>query len=303
MHRILITGGTGFLGRFLAEELIRSDLGEVHILARAEKPHPLGAVLHLGDVANEEDVRNIMASVKPQWVFHLAADTRRSRERKIYQELHRVNVVGTKNLLEASDIFSAEAFVAVGTFEEYGPVETPFMENQEIRPVSPYGLTKARASKLVQDFGNFIFPATVLRLPVLYGPLPRKDTFMGILLEKISRGEKMPLASGREGRDFLHVADAVRALILAAKEITSCGGEIVNICSGREISLLAVVEIVENILGTSDLGAVGSFPERENELFHYVGSKEKAKKLLGWEPRISLEEGLREMLLPCRRSP
>lgn len=294
---ILVTGGSGFIGSSLVQTLENMNFGKVFIFGRggSERQNTI-----IGDIRSEKSINESISQIKPDWVFHLAANSRRYGDQG-EDEMFKVNVSGTENMLRAACDVGVKMFVSVGSFEEYGSVKTPFKENQEINPQSNYGRTKAEATEKVLSYSSKI-PAAVVRFPIVYGPNPRKDSFIGVLVEKISSMEQVPLGTGEETRDFLHISDAVSGLIAVAENIDICRGRIINICSGTATRLIDAVSLAEEIVGREGIAKIGVFPDRPGSQKDYVGSRDLAKELIGWEPKISLKEGLSDILKQYKKS-
>ncbi len=298
--RILITGGGGFLGRRLIQELLERAGVEIHIFSRSRNEYP-NLEYHQGDIRDIEDVSRVVYRVAPQWIFHLAADLRRARDARLHRELMGTNVKGTLNLLSVASEIGIKAFVTAGSFEEYGDAPVPFREDGPLRPASPYGASKAAASLLVATYGKSIMPATVMRFPVVYGENQINESFMHKVGKTLATGEVFLMSPGDQTREFLHVDDAARALLAAADNISACKGEIVNICRGEELTLLEVERLIAKVTGRSGFIEFGATPHRSNEQMRYSGANRKMKELLGFEPTVSLEEGVRKTFLEAQR--
>jgi nucleoside-diphosphate-sugar epimerase len=294
--KILITGGTGFLGKVLRRALAKNSDAQVHIISSRQRKRELHEQFHTVDIRNAGEVSQVISEVRPQWIFHLAADIRRSNDPVVHREMREINVEGTRNIVNAAIDAGVTAFVMSGSFEEYGPIETPFHEENQENPVSPYGISKLTATKIVRNAGKGQLPAAVLRFPIIYGPDGHSGSFIGKIIESAREGTSVPLASQLIGREFLHVEDAARSLIHAAENIESVEGEVINVGHGEEIALTEIIALAEKILARNDLANIGAFPLREGEQLSYVGSNEKMRNVLHFIPSISIEEGLADLL-------
>ncbi|MCG3149442.1 MAG: GDP-6-deoxy-D-mannose reductase [Verrucomicrobiae bacterium] len=263
MTSAFVTGATGFLGRHLCAAL-RARGVTVHEYRRDQ-----------GDIAAATAMCTAIGSARPDCVFHLAADTRRDVQ---LPEMFQTNVVGTQNVLQAAGDCPV---VVVGSFEEYGDCPTPFREDMAPQPRSPYGISKAIATALATARG-----ATVIRLPVVYGPGQPPESFIGGLCAARRAGKRLAMSPGEQTRDFLFVSDAVTALLLAGEKFTGCRGEIFNACTGQPVSLREVA------IQLGDIADFGALPYRENEQMRYVGDPGKIQRALGWRAKVSLSDGL-----------
>ncbi|MBX4200294.1 NAD-dependent epimerase/dehydratase family protein [Candidatus Parcubacteria bacterium] len=288
--RVFITGGTGFLGTYLARRLC-VDGHEVHLFSRHPGHGP--GNFHKGDVTDRKRLLQVVNEVRPEWIFHLAADLEREKS-QVRRETEDPNLFGAMNIISAALEVRAQALVAAGSFSEYGRARVPYEEARPIDPVSLYGLTKSWATSHIIDFGS-MWPATVLRFSVVYGKGQRKDTLLGALFSALKTNMPISLPPGEQTRDFIYIDDAVEALVLAAKKIATCRGQIINVCSGQEVKVKEVVRLVEDVSGRKGFAELGRVAYRKDEQMRYVGSTEKMKKLLQFEPKVDLEEGIRRL--------
>ncbi len=177
MTKALITGASGFIGKRLCSFLL--DRGfRVYGLARKGDNLDCKVKWHFGNIADSEVIKAVISEIKPDWIFHLAADSRREQDMSLLPEFFKVNVLGTLNVLEACGENGVSAFIFPGSFEEYGDNDVPFKETMASRPLTPYGITKAMASLMVEGYGRSGLNAAVLRLPVVYGPGQNGNFFM-----------------------------------------------------------------------------------------------------------------------------
>ncbi|MGB9553116.1 MAG: GDP-mannose 4,6-dehydratase, partial [bacterium] len=233
-------------------------------------------------------------------VFHLAAIS--SVERSILEpEITReVNVRGTLQVLLASKKHKVRRVVFISSASVYGNPETfPISEEQEPRPLSPYGATKVAGEAHTSAFFNLGFlEAVSLRLFNIFGP--RQDPaspYSGVIskfLEAAVSGRKPVLfGDGKQTRDFLFVEDACRAMLLAMEK-EGAAGQVFNIASGKETSITDLGKIILSLEG-KDFEPERK-PERPGDIRRSLASIEKAERILGWRPQVSLEEGLKKTL-------
>lgn len=306
----LVTGGAGFIGSHLVDALAsRGD--EVLVLDdfSTGKRENLAAAVDLGvtatelDITDSEGVLEAIRSFSPQRVFHLAAqiDVRKSMADPGFDV--RLNVLGTVNVLEGAARAGAERFVFTssgGTVYGEGAGredELPFTEDAPNRPDSIYGESKLAAEGYVgfysRDRG---LPGVTLRLANVYGPRQDPATEAGVVAifsQKAIDGRRPDVfGTGKQTRDYIHVADVVAALLAAD---ASDGSGPFNVGTGVETTVLELVELIAQATGRQ--GFEPEFePEREGEVLRNVLNTDRAERELGWRAERNLEDGLQETL-------
>jgi UDP-glucose 4-epimerase len=302
----LVTGGAGFIGSNIVDALLaRGDrVTVIDNLSTGKRSNLEGAVaqgatLSVTDVRDAEAVNDAVAAAAPQVVFHLAAqiDVRRSVQDPAFDAA--TNVLGTINVLEAARRAGVKRLVNTSTGGGlYGDADVlPTPEDHEIKPMAPYGQGKLAAEGYCELYTRLHGLSTVsLRYGNVYGP--RQDVhgeagvvaiFCGHLVEG-----RTPTVFGDGGqtRDWVDVADVVRANLLAANsEIVGP----VNIGNGQETSVLDLLDALRAVGGRAMAEPVFE-PERPGEVRRSCLDIRRARQDLGWEPQVTLEQGLRTIL-------
>lgn len=292
--RVLVTGGSGFIGRHLVHAL--HEVGaQVHLILRQPSPAPACHQVYIGDLRQGTFVDNVVANSSPDVVFHLAASRARSLSREAFSEAIDINIIGSLNLLEGlSHTYGIKRVVMLGTAEEYGRGPVPFREDVRESPVSAYSLSKICATHLAQVMAQTMeLPVTVLRPSVAYGPGQREDMFLPALICALLRGERFPMTAGEQTRDFIYIADLVEALCMAGLDNTTAG-EVINIGGGRATKISDLVDKVELMTQSQGMARRGAVQYRPGEAMQYLLDISKATRLLGWCPSTSLEQGLQQ---------
>jgi UDP-glucose 4-epimerase len=303
--RTLVTGGAGFIGSNLVDSLLdRGDdvtvLDDLSTGRRVNLDGALaaGATLAEVDVRDSTAVGAVFAEARPELVFHLAAqiDVRKSVEDPYFDAS--VNVGGTANVLEAARVAGSGRVVFISTggalYGEGADKQLPLPESTPIAPLSGYGTSKWGAEAYLGLFERLFGLSTMaLRLGNVYGP--RQDPlgeagvvaiFCGLLT---SGGVPTVYGDGSQTRDYIYVGDVVAAALAAgASEV----GGAVNIGTGREASVLDIVEILAELAGRDDF--VPEFaPARPGEVQRISLDASLAERELSWAPGTTLEQGLR----------
>jgi len=293
--RVLVTGGSGFIGSALVERLVgRGD--EVYCtLLPGDEASNLAAVrdqvcILRADLADRSAVERAVREARPDVVYHLAAvgvtDIRVDPALAV-----RVNVEGALYLLLALD-GNYRAFVNTGTCHEYGSNEPPFREEQDPRPELPYAITKSAVWRFCRRFyATRGWPIVTVRPFGVYGPRQGDRAFIPSCIAAALAGRAFKMTGGEQQRDVIYVGDVVEGFLCAADTPAAAGGTF-NLCTGREVPLHQIAaQIVERIGGQAAI-LRGALPYRTAEIWHMVGDNTRARKVLGWTPRISLAEGL-----------
>lgn len=315
--KALVTGGRGFIGSFLVEQLLQNEC-KVRCLLR-NKGRRLGWLCGLdiesyeGEITNLDSLADAVQGV--DYVFHLAGATKANSIKEFYE----INAEGTKNLLEATQYFNREIkrFVFVSSLAAAGPSQgrQPVTELASPKPVSHYGKSKLKAEQVTWSYSKGI-PITIIRPPSVYGPRDR-DIFR--YFKYTQQGRRFILTGGPRYSSFIYVKDLVQGILLAAEKEEAIG-EIYYLSDDQPYSwdyfgdVLAQVLKVEprkivvpaqlaffvslgfdlfsKITGVPTLFNLDKY--RELKQTHWICDNSKAKQELSFKPRYSLEKGIRE---------
>jgi UDP-N-acetylglucosamine 4-epimerase len=303
---ILVTGGAGFIGSHIVDRLLNEGF-KVRVLDNLSTGEKKNLAQHQnkktfqfieGDIRNFELVKKTVKGVNA--VIHEAALVSVTRSVETPLLSNEINVTGTLNLLKASVDAHVKRFVLASSCAVYGDTETlPNHEELAPKPLSPYAVDKLAAENYAKIFYNVYGLETVsLRYFNVYGPRQKYGPYSGVISNIINRllENKPPTiyGDGEQTRDFLNVKDVVEANMLALSNRKAVG-EVFNISTGEPITINKLTEIVQKIMGKSFLKPVHAEP-RPGDIKHSYGDITKARRNLGYEPRIQLEKGLNELV-------
>ena len=305
---VLLTGATGFVGANLARRLLREGC-QVHLLVRRE--HATWRLQGIGDQVQFHQVEltdragldRLIAQVRPEWIFHLAAYGAYSWQAGV-QQMIQTNVTGTANLVEACARIGFAAFVNTGSSSEYGAKDHPPAEDEALEPNSHYACTKAAATLLCRytaQSRNLHLPT--LRLYSVYGPYEDPGRLFPALIRKGLQGELPPLVSPDTMRDYVYVEDVCEAYLLAATHPGQTPGAIYNVGTGVQTSMGQLVELARKTLGIAVEPRWGSMPARSWDTSVWVANNRQIWEGLGWQPRTSLAEGFSQTVEWFRQHP
>ncbi len=300
--RVAVTGAAGFIGSHLSERLLAAGHEVVGVdcfsdyYQRARKEQNL-ETSRSSDRFRFEAADLVDADLAPlldgaDVVYHLAGQPGvRPSWGNQFDRYVRDNVIATQRLLEALKDAPIKRFVFAGSSSVYGDAERfPTKETALPRPVSPYGVTKLAAEHLTHLYTrNFGIPAVSVRYFTVYGPRQRPDMAFSRFMEAMIAGEDIEVfGDGEQTREFTYVSDAVDGTIKAST--ADVVGEIFNLGGGSRVTVNKVLATLEEISGLSIRRQ--NLPAALGDPRHTGASINLARERLGWEPRVSLREGL-----------
>jgi len=291
MTRVLVTGGSGFIGSHIVEKLKEKGY---EVLSLDIEIGDDTSVFHFGNICHYDNVKRCFSGFLPEYVIHCAAKARIQPSLSDPVITYWTNVLGTVNILEACRRFRVKKIIYSGSSSVYGNnTKMPLKETMRPKPLNPYAYSKLMAEMAISQYvKNFGLKATILRYFNVYGPRQPSEgqyaTVIGIFLRQLKNNEPFTIVpDGYQRRDFTWVGDIVNANILAMESDKTGDGEVINIGSGKNYSILEVADII----GGKDYPRVFIEP-RIGEARVTLADISKAKKMLGWEPKIPLEKGI-----------
>jgi len=301
-EKILVTGGTGFVGINLVRHLV--ELGqEVVVWGRAElETSSLKELKHKIkfvkiNLLEEVAVKESLLKINPSFIVHLAVNNESKRDPQLIKSLIQDNCESALNIYNAArELKTLKGIIVMGSAAENEQNQTPFDEEQKEKPASPYGLSKLFQTKLSDYFFRMhSLPIIVLRPTQGYGPYQSKG-LISYIITKCLDNETIDTTFGEQPKDFVYIKDIVRAITLIMENPLPVLGEKVNISTGRETKLKDLILLIKALTHSSSVINFGAMPYRDGEGMHFFASNKKAKNLLGWEPEYSLEQGLKETI-------
>lgn len=287
-RRVLVTGGSGFIGRHAVKQLAAAG-ATVRVVDLQPHPDPSVDVVQ-GDIADAAVMDAALAGGF-DGVIHLAAVTSVLRSVEQPELTFQTNVAGTHRVLEASRAAGVGAVVFSSTNAVTGPMEAPVItEGARMRPLTPYGATKAAGEMLMSAYtSSYGIRCTALRLTNAYGPgMQAKDSIVARLMRAIRLGKTFDVyGDGKQVRDYVHVSDIIDAALLALTDARWQGPTIIG--SGSSISVLDVVEEVRRVTGAElPIQHVAAKP---GEMPAVIVDPSRARES-GWSPRYDFTSGI-----------
>jgi GDP-4-dehydro-6-deoxy-D-mannose reductase len=307
----LITGISGFVGSHLADLLLKEGhtvYGIIRWRSNTKNIDHIKDKLHLieADIKDAASIHNVIKEIRPDYIFHLAAQSFVKASWDYPAETLDTNIRGQVNILEAirQSGFKPRILIA-GSSEEYGlvkPEETPICENNPLRPMSPYGVSKVAQDLLAQQYWmSYKIPVIITRAFNHEGP-KRGDVFVTSTFAKqialIESGKQKPIikvGNLESFRDFTDVRDMVRAYLLAIQKCDP--GEPYNICSGVKIKINDLLDMFLNMSTVDNIKIEHDESKmRPSDVPVLLGDCSKFRKKTGWDVSISLEQTMHDIL-------
>jgi dTDP-glucose 4,6-dehydratase len=300
--RLLVTGAAGFIGsnfaRYWLDQHPDDDVVALDLLTYAGDPRNLDQLdvrLVEGDIGDLELVESLLADQEIEVVVNFAAESHNSLAVIDPGRFFRTNVLGTQTLLEAAHRQGVKRFHHVSTCEVYGDLpldsDEAFTEESPYRPRTPYNASKAAADHAVHAYSEtFGLPVTITNCSNNYGPRQFPEKVIPLFLTNALDDRELPLyASTQNRREWLHVDDHCRAIELVLERGRE--GETYNVGSGLERSIEEIADLVLELTGKPE-SLKTIVPDRPGHDRRYLLDSSKLRRELGWQPRISFEEGL-----------
>jgi UDP-glucuronate 4-epimerase len=306
---VLVTGGAGFIGSHLIEKLLSENKNIIcfdnfnnYYEPKIKLSNIAGCmgnpnfVLIEGDIRDTDSLNSLFKTHNITEVVHLAAraGVRPSLEHPmLYQD---VNVKGTINLLEIVRIYGVRNFVFGSSSSVYGiNSKVPFNENDKIdKPVSPYAATKRAAELLCFTYHHlYDIPITCLRFFTVYGPRQRPDMAIHKFTRLIDQGKEITMfGDGKSKRDYTYVADIIDGIVTAL--YNPFGFEIFNLGDSKTVELQYLVSLIEKNLDKKAI--IKRLPDQPGDVPITYADISKASDLLGYQPKVSIEEGIEKFV-------
>jgi UDP-glucose 4-epimerase len=300
--RVLVTGAGGFIGSHVTRMLLEGGAEVYAMSASVSSLLPvrladIAADIRIveANVADRTAMESMARTVRPELVAHLAAFTHVGKSFQRVDESLVTNIHGTVNLLLALG-GDYERFVYTGTSEIYGDVPVPFREDGQVKPISPYSVSKYAGERYSLMFHEaYEWPIVCLRPFNAYGPWQTPDRIIPEIILTALRREELLTTEGRQTREFNYVTDLAAGFV-AALGARGAEGEVINLGCGEDIAIRDLTVKVLELMGNPIEPKIGALPHRPTEIWAMYCDNTRARELLGWQPTHTLEQGLAETI-------
>ena len=296
-EKILITGGSGFIGRSFLR-ILAHNRKKAFVFTRSIKTLKLPEI-NRGliepfeiDLCDQVKVEKWLTTHRPDKIVHLAGATQHKDASG--QTCNELNWKATKGFFEVLARIDVKKVITIGTADEYGNQNTPQNEQMPLQPQTAYAESKARANEFALELHRTCkFQAVILRIFTAYGAGQPPQMFLSQLIRSALGGKEFNMTDGRQKRDYIYVDDAARAIYAALLE-ENIAGKSFNVGTGQAYSLRDVAEKTWKMCGAErKLLKIGARPKPLGESFDTQADISAAIRELGWTPQTSLDEGLR----------
>ena len=291
---ILILGGSGFIGTHLLRKCINEGLDCVCVslkntntLEKNEKVNYLKL-----DINNHIKVKELLGDKEFDYIVNLSGYINHINFFEGGRDIFNTHSTGLLNILQAVNLKKIKRVVQIGSSDEYGNLESPQNELMRELPFTPYSLAKLTCTNMLQMlYRTEKLPVVILRLFLVYGEGQDFNRFLPQVIKGCLLNEKFPTTKGQQIRDFCYVGDIVEGIFKSLITEEKVLGEIFNIASGDPIKIRTIIDKIVSITG-SGTPLYGERKYREGESMSLYANIDKARKLLNWEPKINIDDGL-----------
>jgi len=294
---VLVLGGTGFIGSHLIRRCSEIGFKCVSLsLKRNFIKENLNNVSYLNiDIRDFSELNKALKDIKFDYVINLSGYINHASLFHNGIDTYNTHFQGLLNIISSINLNHVKKFIQIGSSDEYGNTQAPQNERTREDPITPYSLAKLSCTNLLKMLHKTEgLPIVVFRLFLVYGEGQKIDRFLPYIIKSCLRKEKFLTSYGDQIRDFCYVGDIIDG-ILASFTNQEVNGNIINLASGIPISIRSIIyKVVENVgYGEPQFGKI---KYRLQENMRLYADIEKAKKLLNWEPKVNLDEGLEKTI-------
>jgi nucleoside-diphosphate-sugar epimerase len=292
--RVLVVGGSGFIGAALVRRLLKLKAEVSSIGKRNDGKVKLEMAGHrVVDIQDHVALAKVISDQEYNIVINAAGYVDHSPYLQGGINVINTHYLGNMNLIDLCYRPCLQRFIYIGSSDEYGLAPSPQQEDLREAPITPYAAAKTGATHLIQTLARTEgFPGVVVRLFLVYGPGQAEYRFLPQVITGCLQNREVPATKGEQLRDFCFIEDVIDGLLLSAVKHEALG-QLINIASGKAISIRNMINKVVGIIGKGRPN-FGAYPYRLGENMSLYASIKRAKEILGWEPITTLDEGLKK---------
>jgi len=305
--KILITGGTGFVGSNLTRKLVSLGFSPTLFIRKSSNLWRIKDILSKIKVEeinlnDKEKLEKSISKLKPDFIYHTAAHGANQGSNQNLESSVQTNILATANLIESCCKVGFSYFINTGSSSEYGIKDLPMKESDLLEPANIYGITKASATSLCNYFSNlYKLPTVTLRLFSPYGYFEDKNRLIPTIILGALNGSSLNLSNPNSVRDFIFIEDVIDSYLyfLVGKKFY---GEVFNIGSGRQHRIGDVVNTVALLINDKINVEWYTKQPKQKEPKKWEANIDKAEKRLNWTPKNNLQNGLEKNIEWLRKN-
>jgi len=292
--QLLVVGGTGFIGQHVVKKALTQGFSTT-VLSKNDcnAIDKLEGVTYLSaDISNKMSLLLKLESKAFDYVINLGGYIDHANYSNGGSEVFDVHFNGVRNLIDCLNKSKIKGFIQIGSSDEYGNNSAPQIETQREAPISPYSYAKVASTHFLQTlYRTEMFPAVILRPFLVYGPGQSEERFIPQIIKGCTNRQEFPVSKGEQLRDFCFIDDFVQA-VFSALDNHSAHGEVINIASGKPISIKKMINTIVAVIGSGQ-PQFGQIAYRNGENMELYANISKANSMLDWQPKTSLDNGLK----------
>jgi len=294
MSNMLVIGGTGFIGSCVTEEAVKRGFAVTsiskNIVGKDQQKHLVKYIAV--DIGNKNELALKLKENKFQYVINVSGYVDHAGYFVGGKDVVDTHLFGVINLLDFLDKSEIVKFVQIGSSDEYGDNDSPQNEAQRELPISPYSFAKTAVTHFLQMLYRTIgLPTVVIRPFLIYGPGQNSGRFIPHVIKGCISKKDFPVSKGDQIRDFCYITDFVDAVFLTLDN-KRANGKVLNIASGKPVMIKDVVSKIAFYVGYGK-PIFGGVNYRNNENMNLHADISQARDILGWEPKVNLDNGLK----------
>ncbi|WP_374028809.1 NAD-dependent epimerase/dehydratase family protein [Bdellovibrio bacteriovorus] len=291
--KVFVTGATGGVGSFVVQELLQKKFEVAALVRNRNKLLPAGVNAIYGDLTEISSIENSFAEFHPDIVVHLGWIGVDQKEKENVTQI--LNLQAAADLLRLSQKYQVKTFIGLGSESEYGVHNKKIDETAATKPLTKYAVTKLATGllceKMCRDENiNFVW----LRLFSSYGPGDRPGSLMSLLIKTLLKNEPMKLSQCIQTWDYVHARDIGRLITLIASQPKESG--FYNLGGGQAQMIKNIILKIANEIDPQAKLLFGEIPYGPNQNMHLEADISKLKRVYGWEPQVSLDDGIKETI-------
>lgn len=298
MKKILVVGGTGFIGFHAIKEAKKRgyNIYSISLHQPTINRYHKGVKYIKVDISNHEKLKKKLNNIYFDYVINAGGYGEHPDFGFKGNRLIRSHLFGVINLIQLLPKKKIKKFIQIGSSLEYGKVRSPINETVKCLPNTPYSIAKISCTNILLNLHlNIKFPVTIFRLFQVYGPNQDDNRLLPFLIKNCLQDKKFKTTNGHQYKDFCYIDDVIDA-IFKSFFLKNTNGQIINLGSGKPTKILNLIKLINKLIGKGK-PSIGSLRYKKGMSMNSFPNLKKAKKLLKWRPKIRLMAGIKKTII------